>query len=83
MLQAGAQWVNVGLILHQTEPGDRLESAAAWNALSSRTGCACDQLVTSMASCSGGCALHTTPGPDHIRTRSNAVAFEVNRDGQA
>lgn len=33
MLQAGAQWVNVGLILHQTDPGERLEPAASWNAL--------------------------------------------------
>jgi Domain of unknown function (DUF5655)/Domain of unknown function (DUF4287) len=33
MLQAGAQWVNVGMILRDAEPGDRLEPAGTWNAL--------------------------------------------------
>lgn len=33
MLQAGAAWVNVGLILPRSEAGERLESAATWNAL--------------------------------------------------
>jgi hypothetical protein len=33
MLQSGAKWVNLGLILPGVEPGGRLESAAKWNAL--------------------------------------------------
>jgi Domain of unknown function (DUF5655)/Domain of unknown function (DUF4287) len=33
MLQSGAKWVNVGLILPGVEPSGRLESAAKWNAL--------------------------------------------------
>jgi uncharacterized protein DUF5655/uncharacterized protein DUF4287 len=33
MLQPGARWVNVGLILPGVEPAGRLEPAARWNAL--------------------------------------------------
>ncbi|HKF78707.1 MAG TPA: DUF5655 domain-containing protein [Candidatus Dormibacteraeota bacterium] len=33
MVQPGAKWVNLGLILPGVEPGGRLESAARWNAL--------------------------------------------------
>ena len=33
MLQPGAQWVNVGLILRQGGRSNRLEPAATWNAL--------------------------------------------------
>jgi hypothetical protein len=33
MLQPGAKWVNVGLVLPGVEPGGRLEPAAKWNAL--------------------------------------------------
>jgi len=33
MVQPGAKWVNLGLILPGVEPGGRLESAAKWNAL--------------------------------------------------
>jgi Domain of unknown function (DUF5655)/Domain of unknown function (DUF4287) len=33
MLQPGAKWMNLGLILPGVEPGGRLESAASWNAL--------------------------------------------------
>lgn len=33
MLQPGAKWVNLGLILPQRASGGRLESAAKWNAL--------------------------------------------------
>jgi hypothetical protein len=33
MLQPGARWVNVGLVLTKHPPGGRLESAAKWNAL--------------------------------------------------
>jgi hypothetical protein len=33
MLQSGAKWVNLGLILPGVELGGRLESAAKWNAL--------------------------------------------------
>jgi hypothetical protein len=33
MLQPGARWVNLGLILRQTAPSGRLEPAGTWNAL--------------------------------------------------
>jgi len=33
MLQPGAKWLNLGLILPGVESGGRLESAAKWNAL--------------------------------------------------
>jgi len=33
MLQPGAKWLNLGLILPGVEPGGRLESAAKWNEL--------------------------------------------------
>jgi len=33
MLQPGARWINVGLVLAKQEPAGRLESAAKWNAL--------------------------------------------------
>ena len=33
MLQPGAKWVSLGLVLPGVEPGGRLESAAKWNAL--------------------------------------------------
>jgi hypothetical protein len=33
MLQPGARWVNLGLVLAQQPPSGRLESAAKWNAL--------------------------------------------------
>ena len=33
MLQPGARWVNVGLVLPAVKPAARLESAAKWNAL--------------------------------------------------
>jgi hypothetical protein len=33
MLQPGARWVNLGLVLPNVEAGGRLESAARWNAL--------------------------------------------------
>lgn len=33
MLQPGARWVNLGLILPGVEPAGRLEPAATWNAL--------------------------------------------------
>ncbi|MDQ6789317.1 MAG: DUF5655 domain-containing protein [Candidatus Dormibacteraeota bacterium] len=33
MLQPGAKWVNLGLILPGAEPGGRLEAALKWNAL--------------------------------------------------
>ncbi|HYM96530.1 MAG TPA: DUF5655 domain-containing protein, partial [Candidatus Sulfotelmatobacter sp.] len=33
MLQPGAKWINVGIILAGTPPTARLEPAAKWNAL--------------------------------------------------
>lgn len=33
MLQPGAKWVNLGLVLAKQRPAGRLESAAKWNAL--------------------------------------------------
>jgi hypothetical protein len=33
MLQPGAKWINVGLVLAKHPPSGRLESAAKWNAL--------------------------------------------------
>jgi predicted transport protein len=33
MLQAGAKWINLGLILPQHQPTARLEPAGKWNAL--------------------------------------------------
>ena len=33
MLQSGAKWVNLGLVMPGVEPVGRLESAAKWNAL--------------------------------------------------
>lgn len=33
MLQPGARWINVGLVLAKQAPAGRLESAAKWNAL--------------------------------------------------
>jgi hypothetical protein len=33
MLQPGARWINLGLVLAKQPPGGRLESAAKWNAL--------------------------------------------------
>jgi hypothetical protein len=33
MLQPGARWINLGLILTKQPPAGRLESAARWNAL--------------------------------------------------
>ena len=33
MLQPGTKWVNVGLILGNKKPGDRLKDAKTWNAL--------------------------------------------------
>jgi hypothetical protein len=33
MLQPGAKWINVGLVLPKRPPAGRLESAAKWNAL--------------------------------------------------
>jgi hypothetical protein len=33
MLQPGAKWVNLGLILPKSTPGERLEPAGKWNAL--------------------------------------------------
>jgi hypothetical protein len=33
MLQPGARWVNLGLVLARQSPAGRLESAAKWNAL--------------------------------------------------
>jgi len=33
MLQPGAKWLNLGLILPGVEPSGRLESAAKWNEL--------------------------------------------------
>jgi hypothetical protein len=33
MLQPGARWINVGLVLAKQPPAGRLESAAKWNAL--------------------------------------------------
>jgi hypothetical protein len=33
MLQPGAKWVNLGLVLAKQSPSGRLESAAKWNAL--------------------------------------------------
>jgi hypothetical protein len=33
MLQPGAKWINLGLVLTRQRPDGRLESAAKWNAL--------------------------------------------------
>jgi hypothetical protein len=33
MLQPGARWINLGLVLAKQPAGGRLESAAKWNAL--------------------------------------------------